>query len=156
MVSIATITQIEQQYVEKGCQTLGSAYTMLQHRWKDGARDKETALRLLFLAWYSCSEPDFLTGLDEDLGNKDVFTNVFSELGGMDCQDPEVCFAVGFMAEIFPYCIGDEKLWEEKGKTLRARGKELKPDGYPPAYFEGRGAYGDYFAHMANTGVLIN
>ncbi|MBI5933902.1 MAG: hypothetical protein HY867_09360 [Chloroflexi bacterium] len=154
MVSLVIITQIEQQYVEKGCQTLGSAFTMLQHRWKDGARDKETALRLLFLAWYSCSEPDFLTGLDEDLGNKAIFINVFTELGGMDCQDPEVCFTVGFMAETFPWCIGDEKSWEQKGLALRTRGRELKPNGYPPAHFEGRGAYGNYFSHMARIGAL--
>ena len=77
------ITAVENDYaLPSGKPTLGDAYAMLKARWQAGRRDLETGLRLMFLAWYACAEPPFLTGLptQEDTGR--VFREVFAHFGG--------------------------------------------------------------------------
>jgi hypothetical protein len=152
MDDLAAITGVECRYTEHGEPSLGEAYELLQSRWNAGGRDRETALRLLFLAWYSCSEPPFLTGLSMDAPYADVFADVFSHLGEEQSSDPEFLFAVGVMATSFPYCIGPESEWEAVGKRCVHRAAELRPEGFEPGWFEGRGAYGNYFAHMLRHG----
>jgi len=150
MPTIEAITEVENRYSgQDGEASLGEAFSMLQERWASGARDRETALRLAFLAWYSCSEPAWLTGLPDEQSTSTIFRDAFATLGGERSTDAEVCFTVGLMAELFPYCIGDEAYWLSVGKTLRARARRLAPQGVLPAIFSGRGAYGKYFAHMA-------
>ncbi|MEA9579502.1 hypothetical protein VC218_11450 [Xanthomonas nasturtii] len=150
MISLEAITEVESRYSGfNGMPSLGEAFAMLQERWEFGDRDRETALRLLFLAWYSCSEPTCLTGLPDDQRTSTIFVDTFAALGGEQSSDAEVCFAVGPMAELFPRCIGDEAHWLALGNKLSSRAHELSPQGFPPSFFKGRGSYGEYFAHIA-------
>ncbi len=149
MISLDAITQVENRYVAAASRpTLGEAFEMLLTRWKQGARDRETALRIAFLAWYSCSEPVCFTGLPGGVRPGPMFKEAFEALGGEDAEDAEVCFVVGLMAELFPWCLGDEAHWVAVGGRLSARARELAPRGVPAEQFDGRGAYGAYFAHM--------
>lgn len=152
MLTLESISEIEDLYTEtKGSPSLGTAFSMLRTRWNEGARDRETALRLAFLAWYSCSEPSFLTGLPDDDCTPLIFADAFSSLGGSDSTDPEVCFVFGIMAELFPYCCGNEEYWASIGVKLTEKSMKLLPQGLLPDVFVGRGAYGEYFAHMASN-----
>ncbi len=145
------ITDIERLYTHgKEEPTLGRPYAALLERWEDGQDDRETCLRLLFLTWYSCCEPWYLTGLPEDPPPAGRFASIFDRLGGEQTDDPEILAAVGLMATSFPYCCGDEKQWLATGLRLRERYRQLPPASqFDPAHFEGRGAYGWYMARMA-------
>jgi hypothetical protein len=148
------ITAVENDYaLPSGKPTLGDAYAMLKARWQAGRRDLETGLRLMFLAWYSCAEPPFLTGLptQEDTGR--VFREVFAHFGGAASTEPELLHAAGLMCDLVPWCCGREEEWSAVGVECKKAARRLKPEGYPPAHFEGRGAYGEYFAHMARVGA---
>ncbi len=125
---------------------------MLKVRWQTGHRDLETGLRLMFLAWYACAEPPFLTGLtmQEDTGR--VFREVFAHFGGAGSTEPELLYAVGLMCHIFAYCCGAADEWSAVGVECMRAARRLKSECYPPEHFEGRGAYGNYFAHMARVG----
>lgn len=154
MLSLETISEVESQYTgPHGTPSLGIAFDMLRSRWTSGARDREKALRLAFLAWYSCSEPAFLTGLPADDGTSAIFADAFSSLGGAASADPEVCFVFSLMTDLFPWCCGNEEYWGAIGARLTERSAVLSPNGLDPATFSGRGAYGDYFSHMASVYV---
>ena len=56
------------------------------------------------------------------------------------------------MAEIEPWILGDEGYWIDLGIELKKRVRQLAPEGVSPLIFTGRGAYGEYFAHMAANG----
>ncbi len=146
------IISVENRYTSSiGEPSLGQALSLLKERWSSGEKDKETALHLLFLVWYSCSEPGFLTGLPELELKPSLFTEVFEYLGSEKSTDPEVCLVVGIMAEVAPWCIGDESYWLNTSKKLKARSLSLKPEGFEPQYFHNRGAYGQYFSHMVSS-----
>ena len=152
MKTLEEITDIENQYCgQTGNPSLGQAFTQLNERWHSDEKDKETALRLLFLVWYSCSEPNYLTGLPDLDNAPELFSELFESLGGKNTNDPEVCFVTSLMAELFPYCIGDEKTWLSTSRELKERCSKLQPKGFAPSYFKGRGAYGEYFAHMVSN-----
>lgn len=152
MKTVEEITHIERQYCDRnGIPSLGKAFTLLRERWHAGERDRETSLRLLFLVWYSCAEPTFLTGLPALPDPGELFTEVFDSLGGVDSNDPEVCLVVSLMAELFPYCLGDESRWLSIASELRERYKQISPQGLSHDHFTDRGAYGHYFAHMTST-----
>jgi hypothetical protein len=147
------ITAVENDYaLPSGKPRLGDAFALLKARWQAGRRDLETGLRLMFLAWYACTEPPFLTGLptQEDTGR--VFREVFAHFGGTASTEPELHYAVGLMCDLFPWCCGNEDEWSAVGVECKNAAQRLKPEGYPPEHFEGRGAYGDYFVHMALVG----
>lgn len=146
--SINEINQVEQAYVgPKRSPVLGRSFDMLMTRWVAGERDRETALRLLFLGWYANCEPPFLTGLHEV--EHTICAAAFGALGDIDTSDPEVCFVVSVMADLFPWALGDESRWAQIGRTLSVRSAELQSNGVPLNVFSGRGAYGAYFTHMA-------
>jgi hypothetical protein len=147
--SIKEITTLEGRYSLYGEPGLGAAYAALLAQWEDGADDKEICLRLMFLAWYSCSEPSFLTGLPE-CPKAGLFANLFEHVGGEHAIDSETMFVVGLMASLFPHCCGDnENDWTEIGARLTKRYQSLSSvDRLQVSYFDGRGEYGKYFAHM--------
>jgi hypothetical protein len=148
MVSIDEITRIEDRYAgPAGKPALGEAYWLLRERWMRGERDRETGLRLLFLSWYSCAEPTRLTGLPDDARADGTFREVYTAFGGEDSEDPEFLHVAGYMAEFQPFCIGEEDEWKATGLRCLERASELRPQGFRPEEFKGRGAYGDYFAH---------
>src|SRR5918994_746687 len=106
------ITAVENENrLPSGKPRLGDAYALLTVRWGAGQRDLETGLRLMFLAWYACAEPPFLTGLttQEDTGR--VFREVFADFGGAGSTEPELLYAVGLMCDLFPWCCGGEDEW---------------------------------------------
>jgi hypothetical protein len=144
------IAEIEESYTARlpDGRNLGDAYDALRERFDCGHRDRETCLRLMFLAWYACSEPPELTGLPDD-GTKDVFRAAFEELGGELAADPEVLFTTGLMASMFPYCCGSEAEWSAIGDRLTKRYEAVPAASkLTESVFDGRGAYGKYFAHM--------
>ena len=153
---LSQITVIENEYrVPIGKPILGKAYGMLKARWEAGERDPETGLRLMFFAWYGNAEPPYLTGIEFELGEgPQIFQEVFSFFGGLECGVPELLFVVGVMAEIAVFACGEDEEWTAIGNFCARAARELRPSGYPPEHYEGRGAYGDYFALMTRGGVL--
>jgi hypothetical protein len=53
---------------------------------------------------------------------------------------------------MLPWCCGNEDEWSAVAVECNKAARRLKPEGYPPEHFEGRGAYGNYFAHLARVG----
>ena len=153
MVSLEQIGAVEDEYRgRQGKPSLGHAYSLLLSRWNEGARDRETALRLMFLSWYSVAEPASLTGLPGDSDTRSILLQTFESLGGKDSIDPEFCFVAGYMASLFAWIFGNEAQWIATGNSMLARARRLKPSGLSPEQFEARGAYGDYFAHVSREG----
>ena len=153
-MDIRDITEIESRYCSPdGKPVLGDAMFHLRTRWEAGYRDRETGLRLLFLAWYTCAEPTRLTGLPEQGGMMPLFQSVFAHLDGSLPNDPEFLFVAGYMAALWPWCCGQDVKWEATGriclKKFQATGAVLLP-----VTFSGRGAYGFYFAHILSSGWM--
>jgi hypothetical protein len=153
ILTIAEITALEQAYVAGDGPALGPARDALASRWNSGLRDRETALRLAFMEWYSCSEPEFLTGLHDNYNGADgsgqsYFPEIFAHLSSPEHEDDEVRFVFGWMAKAFPWCCGDTVgNWEREGKSLWDQWRQGGSDPQASA-FAGRGAYGQYFAHI--------
>jgi hypothetical protein len=135
-----------------GLPSLGDAHAALFARWQNQEADRETYLRLMFLAWYSCSEPNSLTGLSGGM-DTDLFRTLFGHLGGEETLDQEVMFVVGVMGSTFPYCCGDEGTWKRIATMLKTRYRELpEAERLQSGCFDRRGAYGSYFSHMLAIG----
>lgn len=115
-------------------------------QWLGGARTREAALRLLFLSWYSCSEPQYLSRLEGVVPPEGLIDDLFEFLGGEEAQDAEVLFVVAAMAEVAAWCLGDEYRWEGIARSFRSRLGSRMPS---PEVFAERGGYGEYFAHQA-------
>ncbi|WP_158880377.1 hypothetical protein [Rhodanobacter sp. L36] len=153
MHSLEAITKVEDLYSgPQGQPSLGEAFIMLQARWASGARDRETCLRLAFLSWYSCAEPNGYTGLpnDQEL-TSEIFANALAALGGELSSDPEVCYTLGLMAKMFPWaiCAKNQTHWRHVGQRLTLRAEAIAPQGLTPSEFVSRGAYGQYFSHQS-------
>lgn len=153
MHSLEAITKVEDRYTgPQGEASLGEAFTMLQGRWASGARDRETCLRLAFLAWYSCAEPNGYTELpsDQELTST-TFAHALAALGGEQSTDPEACYTLGLMAKMLPWaiCAKNEAYWRHVGESLTLRARELAPQGLAPSKFVSRGAYGEYFSQQS-------
>ena len=129
---------------QKDTTALGEALSLLMTRWQAGARDEETAIRLLFLCWYSVVEPPYLTGLPE---SNSLFAEIFEQAGGEENATPLVLLAVGVMAGMFSWAIGDEAAWAEQAERLERKAKELQPD-IGGSSFSGLGEAGRYFRHV--------
>lgn len=135
--------------------TLFRAYEILLAEWRGGSRDREIALHLMFLAWYLLCEPPHLTGLDKmrvhpsDLSA--VFCEVHEYFRPSIGTDAEMLYAVGLMAHLFPYLLGDETEFEALARDYRVLYRALAPDGISADRFGGRGAYGDYFASQSKV-----
>jgi hypothetical protein len=125
------------------------AYRSLRAAWAANDRDREIALHLLFLSWWHWAEPDFLTGLSEDPTAAALWREIFDYFGGEASTDAEFLFVAAIMAAITPSHLGGETVWTNASKTMMARALSLKPGGFSPETFAGRGDYGAYFAHHA-------
>lgn len=153
-MEIDQITEIENKYTgRRGEPALGEAYGHLKDRWDAGHRDRETCFRFLFLCWFCCAEPTWLTGLPEDEGSSARFRAVFEHMRSGNLSEPEFLFVVGYMATQFPWCCGEVTQWEAIGRNCLARFR-LIGVGIAPELFEGRGAYGHYFSHIVKAGWL--
>lgn len=148
--ALAAALEVENQ---AGAPRLGAAYVLLREAWIQGSRDRDLLLHLLFLGWYSVVEPPHLTGFEPDTVSKDdiddILRCVLDALLGdpTECEDAEVLFVVGVMAQVAPWSFGDEAQWEARSRLHRSRYRELAPSGLDAGVFAGRGAYGAYFAN---------
>jgi hypothetical protein len=124
-------------------------YLRLKAAWQAGDCSEDDALHLLFMAWMHWADPPFLTGLDDDPEAVTLWLNLFAHFGGEAAPNAEFLHVAGMMAHIFPWMLGDDVEWDARAQRMMARALELKPDGFGPEVFEGRGEYGDYFAYQA-------
>jgi hypothetical protein len=155
IITLDEVATIEAEYSgHEGKPSLGRAFDLLLCRWSEGGRDRETALRLMFLAWYANAEPPYLTGLQTSESTNKVLLETLDSLGGKGSMDAEVCFAVGLMVQICSWCFGSDAGWTADGAKMLERAQQMKPKGLPPEHYTGRGAYGDYFSHIARTGAF--
>lgn len=147
-----TILALENRSLGAGGEpTLGRALGLAIQEWDAGNRDREFRLHLLFLAWYCSLEPPHLTGLDETIFPSarlpGVFSAVYETFSESILDDAEALYVVGLIAQLTPWLLGgDHEVWEARSRDFRVRYRALVPDGLTPSTFEGRGAYGDYFA----------
>lgn len=146
MLSLDAITVIEDEYYSPAhAPSLGRAYDALVERWMEGAHDRETALRLLFLIWYGSAEPSPFTGLRDV--NRIRVGDLFQRLGGEFSTDPEVLFVVSVMCRVAPWALGDEEYWKGVGEKFAGRLEERSAEGLGRQTFNRRGSYGHYFAN---------
>ena len=131
--SLAEINEIERAY-KHGVPSLGLAAEELLHRWRNDLRDEETCVRLIFLRWYSCSEPVWLTGLEIEIWltglEKEMLSieSIIAEFGGENSLAAETLFIFGFLgSNLFAFCFGEESVWQKKCKEFLKRAAELEP-----------------------------
>lgn len=140
-----------------GKPTLGPAFEAFRAQWDSGERDRELALHLMFLAWYLYVEPPHLTGLDQARIPAGSLAAVFNAAHdwllptGADTADAEALYAAGLAAQLCPWALGEPSLWIARSQAYRARYRQLAPQGIAPAVFDGRGAYGEYFASQTRV-----
>jgi len=127
------------------------AYRQLRGRWDAGDRDKELTLHLLFLAWMHWADPPFATGMSDDPEDVKLWHDIFAHFGGEGSSDAEFLHVAGLMAKLFPWELGDEQAWEAVAERMKVRSLQIRPEGFAPELFEGRGDFGDYFAHQARV-----
>lgn len=136
---------------DQGEPTLGPALELAAAEWRSGNRDRELCLHLLFLSWYCNLEPPHLTGYPQTAFPSselsDLFQGVYATFEPQVSDDVECLFVIGLMAQQTPYLLGgDEATWQARSLAFRERYRRLAPKGLTASQFEGRGAYGDYFA----------
>jgi hypothetical protein len=127
---------------------LQSRYAELKHAWLRGERNREKNLDLMFHAWMHWADPSFVTGLKEDPDALRIWHQVFEHFGGTRSSDVEFLFVAKVMVALFPWMLGDEGEWTQTAAALDRRLKNMPPSNLNEITFEGRGAYGKYFAHQ--------
>jgi hypothetical protein len=131
--------------------TIGPALDLAAAEWRSGNRDRELCLHLLFLSWYCNLEPPHLTGYQQaafpSSELSELFHDVYESIEAQVLDDAECLYVVGLMAQLTPFLLGeDESTWQDRSLAFRKRYRMLAPEGLTASLFEGRGAYGDYFA----------
>jgi RHS repeat-associated protein len=145
MEDLASVYSAEDLY-RRGVPRLGQALEALVQAWGAGAREEGILIRLLFLVWYRMVEPLPLTGLPAEYAGPS-FEEVFESAGGEAGASPLVLWAVGQMAHLSPWAVGDESAWREAAGRLLDRARQLRPD-ISAVDFAGMGTAGDYFGHL--------
>lgn len=132
---------------------MADAYRILRQAWDKGERDRELGLHLLFLSWYGLVEPPFLTGFPPSRENSQdlqhAFSEVYQQFSPRYGDDPEFLYAVGLMVHLFPWALDESAAWEQISEEYRRKYRQLAPQGFNPALFENRGAYGAYFGRQS-------
>ncbi|MGQ0661827.1 hypothetical protein [Sphingosinicella sp.] len=128
--------------------SLEERYRGLKARWREGERDREPGLELLFLAWWHWAEPPFLTDLTDDEDVDTLWHEVFAHLGGERSDDVEFLFVAGIMAEVGGYVLGIDERWRARGRRMIDRAMAAKHSPLSESTFDNRGEYGNYFAHQ--------
>ena len=128
---------------------------ILKEQWRNGDRDRELGLHLMFLTWYGLVEPGHLTGFSE---NEELTRELNQTLKDVHAcfepqiyQDAEMLYAFGLAAHMFWYMFDDASAWEKRSIEYRQRYRALAPDGIDPEIFRDRGAYGEYYAGQAKV-----
>lgn len=125
-------------------------YRRLKASWENGSREREGALRLLYLTWMHWADPLYVTGFTEDDDVVPLWRAICEYFGGEASEDAEFLHVAGLMASLTPEELGDE--WIMGAQRMESRSRFLQPNGFWSEHFSGRGAYGDYFAHQARGG----
>lgn len=124
-------------------------YKKLRASWMEGERDREGALRLLFLSWMHWADPPAVTNMEDAPEAANLWHAIFAHFGGEASSDPEFLYVASIMAIVAGWGLGDEDEWTAAAERLRARSRQIRPEGFTPDAFKGRGDYGRYFAHYA-------
>ncbi|RYY27184.1 MAG: hypothetical protein EOP62_08515 [Sphingomonadales bacterium] len=125
-------------------------YQKLRGGWADGDREREHALHLLFLAWMHWADPSSVTGMTDDPEAAELWNAIFDHFGGEESADTEFLYVAAIMATVTPWGFGgEEKYWVAAAERMETRAVCLDPGGFAPGTFEGRGDYGEYFAHQS-------
>jgi hypothetical protein len=103
------------------------------------------------LSWYCNLEPPHLTGYAQSAFPSselsELFHDVYATFEPQVLGDAECMYVIGLMALLTPYLLGgDEVTWQARSLAFQARYRALAPQGLGASQFEGRGAYGEYFA----------
>src|SRR5690606_5082447 len=129
--------------------SLAEAYEILKSQWRNGERDREIGLHLMFLAWYGIIEPGHLTGFIETDEVKSELSQVFNEVHDyfepQIYQDAEMLYVFGLAANMFWYMFDNASEWEKRSIEYQKLYRELLPNGINPEIFQDRGAYGIYY-----------
>lgn len=130
--------------------TLADAYEILKKQWRNGDRDRELGLHLIFLTWYGLVEPRHLTGFSENEHLTRELNQMLSEVHvyfePQIYQDAEMLYVVGLAANMFWYMFEDAPTWEQRAIYYQKRYRALAPNGIECEVFQNRGAYGEYYA----------
>ena len=126
-------------------------YKKLRAGWIVGERGREGALRLLFLSWMHWADPPGVTGMDDDPEAANLWHAIFAHFDGEASSDPEFLYIASIMAVVAGWGLGDEDEWSAAAERLRTRLLQIRPEGFTPDAFKGRGEYGRYFAHQATS-----
>jgi hypothetical protein len=135
-----------------------TAYDELHKRWQHGARSREEALHLMFLAWDLLMEPARLTGRDPETRNENlmaVFNDAHASVlpDGDLSTDAEALYAVGLMANLAPWLLGPLEVWEARSAAYRRRYRDVLGGPVTPDVFcSARGSYALYFRGQAAVG----
>ena len=133
--------------------TLADAFKILKEQWRNGNRDRELGLHLMFLSWYGLVEPAHLTGFSETdefwRELNPTFSEVHEYFESQIYQDAEMLYAFGLAAHLFWFMFDDAPTWEKRAVEYQRRYRALAPNGVDPEIFRNRGAYGDYYAWQA-------
>ena len=126
---------------------LSASRNALVDRWRFLPPDKGTALRLAFIEWWSCSEPEFLTGLPDYDEDNSLYPELIAFLSSDSEIDTTVRFVLGWMSKSFPWCCGcGPTPWESVGQRLWA---EFEASGdLDLSEFSDGSEYGLYFTHI--------
>ena len=110
----------------------------------------------MFLSWYLLAEPAWLTGVEDErvpsIALQPMFAEVHQYFAPKIESDAEMLYAVGLMASLDPYLLGEESELIALAERYRALYLKLSPSGLSPDQFRDRGAYGEYFAHQIRVG----
>jgi hypothetical protein len=123
-------------------------YGRLKGLWLAGRRDREGLLNLHFLCWMHWADPYIEEWTEGDSEAAALWREVFEYFGGESASDAEFLHVSALMAGLFPWVLGDEAEWKARADRLAARVRDLRPEGFQPEHFSGRGEYGKYFAHQ--------
>lgn len=130
--------------------TLAKAWDILKEQWDNGDRDRELGLHLMFISWYGIIEPTHITGfpttIESDAKLNQVLDSVHEFFEPAIKDDAEMLYTVGLPAQMFWYMFSNPEKWERIAAEYRALYRHLEPNGINPKVFEGRGAYGEYYA----------
>ena len=126
-------------------------YRWLKSAWQSAPSSREDALHLLYFAWMHWADPQFVTGMEYDPDASELWRAIFDVFGGEQSEDAEFLHVAALMTGLFPECLGDPDEWTARAERMEARSIQLEPKGFAPEHFDGRGDYGEYFAHHARA-----
>lgn len=143
MKSIEEILDVEEEYAKRGERSLGRAIAYLSKRWLHGCTDRDTALHLVFLTWYSLLEPPRLTGANptqEQLEAAASTIDYFIEFGA----DKSAKFVLNHLLDSAAWAMpGEASNWRDVVKTDE---RTHSPTTNGVQVLEERGLIATYFA----------